>query len=150
MSDLLKSAMGYFNAGPTTTTTTASSSGSDNDFVGQIVEVGSLKLRVKRVIAEGQSLFQAFEPFELVFHCMPTIINATIMMHFWLITSHFLLYIVHAAIETWQHLFLKFILCFWLFSIKCDGNDIEPIKQRKFPLLLFPPSSFITIWNAII
>lgn len=53
MSDLLKSAMGYFNAGPTTTT--ASSSGSDNDFVGQIVEVGTLKLRVKRVIAEGQS-----------------------------------------------------------------------------------------------
>lgn len=51
MSDLLKSAMGYFNAGPTTTT--ASSSASDNDFVGQIVEVGSLKLRVKRVIAEG-------------------------------------------------------------------------------------------------
>lgn len=54
MSDLLKSAMGYFNAGPTTTTTPSSSaSGSDNDFVGQIVEVGSLKLRVKRVIAEG-------------------------------------------------------------------------------------------------
>lgn len=53
MSDLLKSAMGYFNAGPTTTTTTTTSSPSDNDFVGQIVEVGSLKLRVKRVIAEG-------------------------------------------------------------------------------------------------
>lgn len=46
MSDFLKSAMGYFgNAGVVNT--------SDNDFVGQIVEVGSVKLRVKRVIAEG-------------------------------------------------------------------------------------------------
>lgn len=46
MSDLFKSAMGYFNTGPTNTA-------SDNEFVGQIVEVASLKLRVKRVIAEG-------------------------------------------------------------------------------------------------
>lgn len=53
MSDLLKSAMGYFNAGPTTAP--SASTASDNDFVGQIVEVGSIKLRVKRVIAEGQS-----------------------------------------------------------------------------------------------
>lgn len=45
MSDFLKSAMGYFNTGPLNP--------SDNEFVGQIVEVGSLKLRVKRVIAEG-------------------------------------------------------------------------------------------------
>lgn len=49
MSDLLKSAMGYFNTGPTTA--------SDNDFVGQVVEVGSVKLRVKRVIAEGFCIF---------------------------------------------------------------------------------------------
>lgn len=45
MSDFLKSAMGYFNTSP--------NGGLDNDFVGQIVEVGSVKLRVKRVIAEG-------------------------------------------------------------------------------------------------
>lgn len=45
MSDLLKSAMGYFNASPPNT--------NDNEFVGQIVEVGTVKLRVKRVIAEG-------------------------------------------------------------------------------------------------
>lgn len=52
MSDLLKSAMGYFAAAPT--------NGSDNDFVGQIVEVGSVKLRVKRVIAEGWCIFLMF------------------------------------------------------------------------------------------
>lgn len=46
MSDLFKSAMGYFNTGPAINV-------SDNDFVGQIVEVGAVKLRVKRVIAEG-------------------------------------------------------------------------------------------------
>lgn len=49
MSDFLKSAMGYFNPG--------TNNGSDNDFVGQIVEVGSVKLRVKRVIAEGKQCF---------------------------------------------------------------------------------------------
>lgn len=48
MSDLFKSAMGYFNTGPT-----INASSGDNDFVGQIVEVGAVKLRVKRVIAEG-------------------------------------------------------------------------------------------------
>lgn len=46
MSDFFKSAMGYFNNGPMNPI--------DNDFLGQIVEVGSVKLRVKRVIAEGQ------------------------------------------------------------------------------------------------
>lgn len=45
MSDLLKSAMGYFNTVPI--------NASENDFVGQIVEVGAVKLQVKRVIAEG-------------------------------------------------------------------------------------------------
>lgn len=49
MSDLFKSAMGYFNTVPT--------NASDNEFVGQIVEVGSVKLRVKRVIAEGLCMF---------------------------------------------------------------------------------------------
>lgn len=52
MSDFLKSAMGYFNAGPIIP--------SDNEFVGQIVEVGTLKLRVKRVIAEGMRYVYCF------------------------------------------------------------------------------------------
>lgn len=52
MSDFLKSAMGYFNNGPI--------NGSDNDFLGQIVEVGSVKLRVKRVIAEGQCVYELY------------------------------------------------------------------------------------------
>lgn len=46
MSDFLKSAMNYFNAGP-------SVGGQDNEFVGQIVEISNVKLRIKRVIAEG-------------------------------------------------------------------------------------------------
>lgn len=50
MSEFLKSAMGYFNPGP--------NSGCNNDFVGQMVEVGAVTLRVKRVIAEG--LFNNF------------------------------------------------------------------------------------------
>lgn len=46
MSEFLKSAMGYFNSGTNGTAF-------DNEFVGQIVDVGSIKLQVKRVIAEG-------------------------------------------------------------------------------------------------
>lgn len=46
MSDFLKSAMNYFNAGPYVV-------GQDNEFVGQIVEISNVKLRIKRVIAEG-------------------------------------------------------------------------------------------------
>ncbi|KAK6634789.1 hypothetical protein RUM44_000036 [Polyplax serrata] len=46
MSDLLKSAFGYFNSSNNLTD-------SNNDFVGQIVEIGNVKLIVKRVIAEG-------------------------------------------------------------------------------------------------
>lgn len=45
MSEFLKSAMGYFNSGTNGTF--------DNEFVGQIVDVGNIKLQVKRVIAEG-------------------------------------------------------------------------------------------------
>lgn len=48
MGDFLKSAMNYLNTNTIEST--------NNDFVGQVVEVGSLKLRVKRVIAEGQYL----------------------------------------------------------------------------------------------
>lgn len=45
MSDLFKSAFGYFSS--------SSSAGINNELVGQLVEVGSVKLRVKKVIAEG-------------------------------------------------------------------------------------------------
>lgn len=45
MSEFLKSAMGYFNPGQ--------DSACNNEFVGQMVEVGAVTLRVKRVIAEG-------------------------------------------------------------------------------------------------
>ncbi|XP_053682884.1 cyclin-G-associated kinase [Sabethes cyaneus] len=46
MSDFFKSAINYFNAGPT-------GCGQENDFVGQTVEIANVKLRIKRVIAEG-------------------------------------------------------------------------------------------------
>lgn len=48
MSDLFKSAFGYFSS---------NNSGQENDFVGQIVEIGNVKLRVKRLIAEGGFAF---------------------------------------------------------------------------------------------
>lgn len=46
---VFKSAMGYFSSG-------GANGGSDNDFVGQFVEIGNMKLRVKKVIAEGKSI----------------------------------------------------------------------------------------------
>ncbi|GAB0091933.1 cyclin-G-associated kinase [Sergentomyia squamirostris] len=49
MSEFFKSAIGYFNTG--------TNGGQENEFVGQIVEVGALKLRIKRVIAEGGFAF---------------------------------------------------------------------------------------------
>lgn len=45
MSDLFKSAFEYFS-GP-------ANGQSDNSFVGQIVEVSNVKLKIKKVIAEG-------------------------------------------------------------------------------------------------
>lgn len=48
MSDFFKSAFGYFSG---------STGGAENDFVGQVIEIGNQKLRVKRVIAEGKILF---------------------------------------------------------------------------------------------
>ena len=47
MSDFFKSAFNYLGG---------ASVSQDNDFVGQVVELGSQKLRVKRVIAEGKKL----------------------------------------------------------------------------------------------
>lgn len=49
MGDFLKSAMNYFNTVP--------SAGGENDFVGQVIEVQALKLRIKRKIAEGKSMY---------------------------------------------------------------------------------------------
>lgn len=51
---VFKSAMGYFSSG-------GANGGSDNDFVGQFVEIGNMKLRVKKVIAEGmQNIWFSF------------------------------------------------------------------------------------------
>ncbi|KAF6208653.1 hypothetical protein GE061_017111 [Apolygus lucorum] len=49
MSDLFKSAFGYFSNNTTNTV--------ENDFVGQIVEIGSVQLRIKKTIAEGGFAF---------------------------------------------------------------------------------------------
>lgn len=46
MSDLLKSAFGYFTA--------PNNPQIENSFVGQIVEISNVKLRIKKVIAEGK------------------------------------------------------------------------------------------------
>lgn len=51
MSDFFKSALGYFNPGQNGGIVGSG----DDDFIGQIVEVGSLKLHVKRLIAEGNN-----------------------------------------------------------------------------------------------
>ncbi|XP_039275916.1 cyclin-G-associated kinase [Nilaparvata lugens] len=56
MSDLFKSAFGYFSSNSTT--------GQENDFVGQTVEVGNVKLRVKKVIAEVFVLQRLMAPDE--------------------------------------------------------------------------------------
>jgi len=49
MSDLFKSAIGYFSSSNT--------SGAENELIGQTVEVGNVKLKVKKVIAEGGFAF---------------------------------------------------------------------------------------------
>lgn len=66
MSDFFKSAMGYFN-GPADTSSSsgggagngigsanAAGNGPENDFVGQLVEVDGMKLRIRRLIAMGE------------------------------------------------------------------------------------------------
>lgn len=47
MADLFKSAFGYLGA---------NGAASDNDFVGQEVEINGIKLRIKKLIAEGEYL----------------------------------------------------------------------------------------------
>lgn len=46
MSELFKSAFGYFSA-------PSSEQNGDNSFVGQTIEISNVKLRIKKVIAEG-------------------------------------------------------------------------------------------------
>ena len=46
MTDFFKNALGMFGT---------AGAKEDNEFVGQLVEVGSQRLRIKRVIAEGES-----------------------------------------------------------------------------------------------
>lgn len=53
MSDFFKSALGYFNPGQNGGSVGGGCA--DDGFVGQIVEVGTVKLLVKRLIAEGTS-----------------------------------------------------------------------------------------------
>lgn len=50
---VFKSAMGYFSSG-------GANGSSENDFVGQFVEIGNMKLRVKKVIAEGESILDTY------------------------------------------------------------------------------------------
>lgn len=43
MSEYFKSALGYLNGG-----------GNTNEFVGQVLEINNVKIRVNRLIAEGK------------------------------------------------------------------------------------------------
>jgi len=46
MSEILKSALDYFSS---------SFSAEDNDYVGSNVELGNVKLKIRRLVAEGKS-----------------------------------------------------------------------------------------------
>ena len=68
MADIFRSAFGIFGA-----------TKSDSDFVGQRVDIGSVELRVKKLIAEGENIvldeFVYLDPFViiillLVFRCL--------------------------------------------------------------------------------
>ncbi len=50
---LFQSALDFL-AGPGSS---GAASRDQNDFVGQVVELGDMKLRIKRVIAEGEKLY---------------------------------------------------------------------------------------------
>lgn len=62
MTDIFRSALSYF--APT-------GAREENDFVGQIVELGPLRLHVKRVIAEGKKMLFSL-PFLLDFNNFPS------------------------------------------------------------------------------
>lgn len=50
MADLLKSAFGYLGGNGATT---------ESDFVGQEVEINGIRLRIRRLLAEGEALYGA-------------------------------------------------------------------------------------------
>ena len=52
---MFKSIGGYF--GSSAAGGGSSGSSSDNSLVGQVIEVGNQKLRIKRLIAEGMKLY---------------------------------------------------------------------------------------------
>lgn len=52
MSDYLKSAFGYLNGSPASSGNVTGAHG--GDYVGQVIEISGVKLRVNRLIAEGQ------------------------------------------------------------------------------------------------
>lgn len=58
---VFKSAIGYFSSG-------GANGSNENDFVGQFVEIGNMKLRVKKVIAEGEFLIMIV-PFRICMTC---------------------------------------------------------------------------------
>ena len=59
MTDFFKNALGMFGT---------AGAKEDNEFVGQLVEVGSQRLRIKRVIAEGESHTQSVELVTVCLH----------------------------------------------------------------------------------
>ncbi|PIK59744.1 putative cyclin-G-associated kinase [Apostichopus japonicus] len=63
MTDLFRSALGYLSGGQNER---------GSEFVGQLVELGKMKLKVKRIIAEGRSLYF----FLKFFHCFVVFILA--------------------------------------------------------------------------
>lgn len=67
MSDFFRSAMGYFNGPPDTSSSSATEGngsgsfgvfggggGPENEFIGQLVEVDGMKLRIRTLIATGE------------------------------------------------------------------------------------------------
>lgn len=54
MSDYLKSAFGYLNGGAPVSSSGSATGSYGGDYVGQVIEISGVKLRVNRLIAEGQ------------------------------------------------------------------------------------------------
>lgn len=72
MADIFRSALNYISQ----------TGKSDNNFVGQYVELGPVQLRVRRVIAEGQLLSYLQIRFEADYHLFLAVIIVTDLMVF--------------------------------------------------------------------
>lgn len=72
MADIFRSALNYISQ----------TGKSDNNFVGQYVELGPVQLRVRRVIAEGQLLSYLWIRFEADYHLFLAVIVVTDLMVF--------------------------------------------------------------------